>query len=437
MTKSSQSRSHRGRRPYLGHRRYRRGLIVGSACITAALVAAGCGSSGSGAAGSGGAKSPVKVGFLVNLTGTDIQYPDGLAGAKAAVRGINARGGIDGHPLQLEWCDVQSDVNTAESCARQMVSDGVAAVTGNQDNYGPQQTAIEQASGIPDIANDTMDASSEFTSPIEFPRSSGATGLFAAGVYYGLKVAKPAQKTFAFVGVQIPIVSALAQSTEQSVVKNGGVWKGSVEMPVTTTSFAPYVAAAASKHADITLLAMSGQQIAEFALAAEQAGDDFTTFSTAVAFPTSLLKTLDPTSAFARHMLFSADLPPWTATAQFPLLKQFDSDIQAEAKSGDKYAAPGYYSLAMLNAWYAVHMFAVVADQIHGTVDAKTMLTQLHKVSNLNFGLPPAWSPNVSGPPGFTRVSPSAWDEYMLTLVNGEFALAYPKPFSVEQFVAG
>jgi len=413
----------------------RRRLLVTAGCLAAVLAAAGCGSSGS--SGASGSKSPVKVGFLVALTGTDILYPDGLAGAKAAVRAINSSGGIKGHPLELDWCDVQSNVNTAEACARQMIKDGVAAVTGNQDNYGPQQTAIEQAADIPDIANDTMDASSQFTSPVEFPRSSGATGLFAAGAYYALKIAKPALKSFAFVGVQIPIVSALAQSTEQTVVKHGGVWKGSVEMPVTTTSFAPYVAAAEAKHADITLLAMSGQQIAEFALAAEQAGDDFTTFSTAVAFPTNVLKTMDPTSAFARHMLFSADLPPWTATAQYPLLKQFDSDIKAEAATGDKYAAPGYYSFAMLNAWYAVHDFAVVADQIPGTVSARTMIAQLRNVKNLNLGLPPLWSPNVPGPAGFTRLSPSSWDEYMLKLVDGKFALAYGKPFDVESFVAG
>jgi hypothetical protein len=282
-----------------------------------------------------------------------------------------------------------------------------------------------------------MDASSQFTSPIEFPLNSSSAGLYAAGVDYGLKVAKPALRSFAFVGVQIPIVTALAQTTEQSVVKNGGIWKGTVEMPVTTTSFAPYVAAAAAKHADVTYLAMSGQQEAEFALAAEQAGDDFTTWSAAASFPTNLLKTIGPTSPFVKSMLFVADLPPWTATSQYPLLKQFDSDMKAEAATGDKYAAPGYYSNAMLYGWYAVHAFAVVAGQVHGTVNAQSVLAQLRKVKDLDLGLPPVWSPNISGPNGFSRISPSAWDEYALKLVNGKWALAYSKPFDVESFVGG
>ena len=45
------------------------------------------------------------------------------------------------------------------------------------------------------------------------------------------------------------------------------------------------------------------------------------------------------------------------------------------------------------------------------------------------------WTPNASGPTGFGRVN--NWNEYMLKLVNGKLALAYPKSFSVESFVTG
>ena len=74
---------------------------AGPAAVVAALARAAVGPPAAGAAGprwwttslSGSPSSWL----LVNLTGTDTQYPDGLAGAKAAVKGINSRGGINGH----------------------------------------------------------------------------------------------------------------------------------------------------------------------------------------------------------------------------------------------------------------------------------------------------------------------------------------------------
>jgi branched-chain amino acid transport system substrate-binding protein len=402
-----------------------------------ALLAAACGGSSSGGSkASGGAtKSPIHIGYTVALTGTDALFPDGFAGAKAAVRGINARGGINGHPVVLDSCDVQSNVNVAESCTRKLIADGVVAFVSNQDNYGGQQTALEQSAGIADISNDTIAVSSQYNSPVEFPRSSGSNGLFAAGAYYGINITK--KTSFAFVGLQIPIVASLAASTKKTVLQHGGTWKGTVSMPATTTAFAPYVAAAAAKHADLTFLAMSGQQAAEFALAAEAAGDSFPTMATAVAFPTSVIKTLGPNTPFGKNMLFSADLPAWTATAQYPVLNTYNSDIKAEAASGDKYAGPNYYSIAMENAWYGVHMFQVIASKISGTIDAKSVLAQLKSTSNLSPGLQPPWSPNVAGPKGFDRIAPSDWNEYMLKIVNGQFALADPKPFNVESYVVG
>lgn len=382
-------------------------------------------------------KSPIKIGYPVALTGTDSLYPTALAGEKAAVAAINKSGGIRGHKVVLDWCDVKSNVNEAESCTRKLVGDGVVAFVGTGDNYGPEQEPIEKSANVADLGNFTATSPVEFNSPIEFPLTAGATGTFAAAPAYGLGVAKPKLKSFDFVGVQIPIVEALAKSTKASIASHGGTWNGTTFVPESTTTWAPYVAAAAAKHADITILSMAGPQMAEFALAAEAAGDNFRTFYLAEAVPTSLIKTFGPGTAFGKKLIFASYLPPWTATKQYPLLKKFVKDMKAQYASGTKYAAPSYYSIAMEFSWYAVHAFDLVASKIHGQITTKSMLQELRRVKTLTLGLTPPWSPNVKGPNGFSHVAPSDFHEYMLKLVKGQWALAYPKAIPVESYVAG
>lgn len=428
----------RGTRRESRRLRHRLHYVVAPAAIAAMVVSASAGVAYASAAATHAAnKSPIKIGYPVALTGTDSLYPTALAGEKAAVASINKSGGIQGHKVVLDWCDVKSNVNEAESCTRKLISDGVVAFVGTGDNYGPEQEPIEKSAGVPDLGNFTATSPVEFNSPIEFPLTAGATGTFAAAPAYGIGVATPKMKSFDFVGVQIPIVEALAKSTKASIVSHGGSWNGTTFVPESTTTWAPYVAAAAAKHADITILSMAGPQMAEFALAAEAAGDNFRTFYLAEAVPTSLIKTFGPATTFGKKLIFASYLPPWTATKQYPLLSKFLQDMKAEYSSGTKYAAPSYYSIAMEFSWYAVHAFDLVASKIHGTIDAKSMLQELRKVKTLTLGLTPKWSPNVTGPKGFSHVAPSDFHEYMLKVVNGNWALAYPKAIPVESYVAG
>lgn len=377
--------------------------------------------------------APVKLGFFVNLTGTDSQYPDALAGAKAAVRGINATGGINGHKVVLDWCDVQSNVNVAEACARNFVSAHVVASVGNNDNYGPQQTAILQSAKIPDIADESLAASSQFSSPIEFPTSSAALGLFAAGDYYGLKIAH--ETSFAFVGLQIPEVAALAASVESTVKAHGGKWAANIAMPASTTSFAPYAASAASSGAQVVYLGMSGPQAAEFAASSESAGYNFHAFVTATAYTQQTLESLGPNTSFAKKMYFASDIPPASAAKEFPLLKTYASNMAAEAKSGDTFAGPKYQSIAREEAWYAFHAAYVIGSMIKRRITTASMLKELRTAKHVQLGLQPAWTPSAKGPKGFARIN--SWNEYMLKIQNGKLVLAYSKSFNVESFVAG
>jgi ABC-type branched-subunit amino acid transport system substrate-binding protein len=436
------------RRPWL------RSTLAAVLCALAAIAIAACGSSsnssnassssssagGSSNSSTSGASapaststtasgSPIKLGFLVSTTGTDSQYPDGLAAAKAAVKGIDARGGIDGHSVVLDSCDVQSNVNIAEQCARKFVSDKDFAVVPFITNYGPQVTPILAAARVPMVGDISPDSPVQFNSPYEFLLNAGTEGTFDASVAYG-KIA--GFKTYTGVGVQIPIVAALMGSTQKAVETSGGQWKGFIGMPASVTQFAPYVASAQQKHADLAILAMTGPNVAEVSSAANSAGYAFHTFVTAIAYPPSTISTLQPNSAFAKQILFAADLPPVSATKQFPILKTYESDMNAEQATGDKYAGPDWRSPASEWAWYGIHAVQVIGNMIKGgDVTTTTMLQALRSAKNVKLGLTPAWTPDASGPKGFSRVT--NFDEYMEKLQNGQLVLAYNKPFSVEK----
>jgi branched-chain amino acid transport system substrate-binding protein len=99
-----------------GPRTFRGTAAVLAAC--AALVLAGCGSSHSS---SGSTGSPVKVGYLVPLTGT--AAANGLDEERGFNLGLQHFGKtVDGHPIDVTYLDTQSSPSIALSDARELVS---------------------------------------------------------------------------------------------------------------------------------------------------------------------------------------------------------------------------------------------------------------------------------------------------------------------------
>lgn len=115
----------------------RRSVSLTAVVAVVALVVAGCGSSSSSdkqSSSSGGkaSGSPVKIGYLASLTGFCSSFSqDYVRGAKLAVKLINAKGGADGHPLQLVVRDDQATPDVGVRQARDLVlSQGVKFLAG-------------------------------------------------------------------------------------------------------------------------------------------------------------------------------------------------------------------------------------------------------------------------------------------------------------------
>ena len=76
-------------------------------------------------------KEPIKVGAIFDLTGptADVGTPYS-EGVKAYVEWLNARGGVEGHPIELISADYAYKVDVAEQLYSQYVSEGVVAFMG-------------------------------------------------------------------------------------------------------------------------------------------------------------------------------------------------------------------------------------------------------------------------------------------------------------------
>src|SRR5262249_3759995 len=109
-------------------RHLRRGLAV-TALMACSAVAAAC-SSGGTASPSASPDAPVKVGYLLPLTG--IFTKNGVSEQDGFKLGLKHFGtSVDGHPIQVTYANDQGDPTVSLSMARQLVtSDHVQVVEG-------------------------------------------------------------------------------------------------------------------------------------------------------------------------------------------------------------------------------------------------------------------------------------------------------------------
>jgi branched-chain amino acid transport system substrate-binding protein len=123
----------------------------------------------------------IKLGIILNT----VYLPYAPQGARAAISAINADGGVDGHPLELEICDNQLKASAAAACARRFISESVVATVGDESSYGPDTNSPLANAKIAGIGTNPL-GSGDYASPRVFPFTSG--GLpFLGGAGFLLK----------------------------------------------------------------------------------------------------------------------------------------------------------------------------------------------------------------------------------------------------------
>jgi branched-chain amino acid transport system substrate-binding protein len=202
------------KRPTPSHRRPSWLALAAACVVAAAALASGCSSSGSTTSSSPSSASPadrssssssaadsglpaVHIAFTNTDQGTTGQ-PSLTSGAKAAVAYANKDlGGIDGHPVVLDYCSAGADAQTNQACGQQFANDKADKVvlTGLMFNGGPLYAALKP-SGIP-IVGFAPITQADFASPAYF----WTAGQLSEGGYIQLaRAVAPGLKTIGAVG---------------------------------------------------------------------------------------------------------------------------------------------------------------------------------------------------------------------------------------------
>jgi ABC-type branched-subunit amino acid transport system substrate-binding protein len=374
-----------------------------SACSSSPSSTASSNTASSNSASSNSAAatgSTIQIGVIAPATGP-VAYPDIEGAAAGAVRALNSAGGIGGHPVKLDFCDTALNPNQEQSCARQMVSDGVIATAGDFTPAAePQVIQILANAGIPSVGTWTF--SSEGTSsPYSFPFLDNNFFNNAAQVDWGMKAAG---KRVAEVRVDIPSTSTWGTFVGKAVKYLGGTLTASIAVPATATDLASQAAAVLASKPDVVNINLSDSALVSLVNNMDQLG--YTgKFVTTSGTPTAA--DLQSLGSRANQVLYVSPFAPGSAAAEIPGVEQFVTAMAAEHSAGDSNAPTDttYVRAEAVNAYVAVTAIAKVADAAKAT-DAKSLKAALDAASGVNLGgLIPPWTPGTSLFSQLSRIS--------------------------------
>jgi branched-chain amino acid transport system substrate-binding protein len=173
---------------------------LGSGCGHAATVLSGgvVAAAGAGSAGAASAKSPIKIGLVCSctgpLSGSVVDVPPAY---KAWVDSVNARGGINGHKVNLITKDDASNPTTSVAIVQGFVTaDHVVAIVDATTNDAAWANYVEQHK-VPVVGMDTSTAP-YYTNPDFYPEGQTEDSLFS-GIIQAVKQAGGPGTKFALV----------------------------------------------------------------------------------------------------------------------------------------------------------------------------------------------------------------------------------------------
>jgi branched-chain amino acid transport system substrate-binding protein len=231
--------------------------VLGSTLCVLALVSSACGSDdGGGDSDNGGASSsaalgpenkatgePIKVAFITEGVGPNVDNTEEVESAHAALKYINEHlGGIQGRPLEFTFeCQTKADPAAARECANQAVqSDAVALLTtplSTQDDV----TNVLKVSDLPVF---TTGGGAAYATPGEFHLGNGLGGLIGIPAAYA---EENGIKRVAVITVDVPAAVGPLTGLGKLAFGNAGAEMNLVPVPPGTADQSPQIQSALSQ----------------------------------------------------------------------------------------------------------------------------------------------------------------------------------------------
>lgn len=421
----------------------RRVLPLAAAVLLAATVAA-CGSSDSdsdtttGASTGAGAAAQTTAAAkpegspltLMVSTGVDTpqgSYPGDFAGAQAAALEINARGGVNGHPLEVITCNNENTPAGATRCVRQAVSEKVAAVVGTIPFGAAVFPTLEKAkvpsSLFPIIGMDLQ-------APTNFPINGGG---FAEFIGEGIVPERAGVTKLGIICGTVPGFDVTCANAKAIAESKGTEVAVQVPLSPTSTTFGGVIQELKSAGVDGVLSYTPVNQIPPLVQAGSAVGFNPTWVSSLDSFPDP--KALESTSKIASKLWLTSVFPPVTSASEYPGMSKYIESMEAADEQGIANATTEYQTGTSIHAWAAVHGLAEVAKTIDGEVTSTSLLAALKKAKDINIADLVTWSPGAEGLPNYPGLKDDAL-VYVGPVVDGVYTPDPKEPIAAAEGVS-
>jgi ABC-type branched-subunit amino acid transport system substrate-binding protein len=282
----------------------------------------------------------------------------------------NAKGGINGHKIDVIGCDDQSNPNVGAQCAQQAVREHVAALLGVFTLVGTSIWPIINAAGIPSIGL-VQYGPLDMTSPNAWPVTAAAPVANASSFGYLAKV-KGCQ-AIADVQADAGSNSDVPVALDKEAAAAAGVkYAGPFLLPATQgLANAPAIARSIASQANCANVA-DGQNGIILMKAILQQNPNFHFATNQLSLPTDWAAQLGPQGSALNGL---GGLAPDTSKA--PGIVAYLTQMKAKAP-GDTL---NEFSKLAWASWYA---FAQVASTIKGPITAQSVTAALGKASSVS-----------------------------------------------------
>lgn len=418
------------------------GLLA--ACSSSSTSATGSSvstSSGGGSASSsssaGPSGAPIKIGQIAPVNAPDFNTADSVAAVKAAFAQINKDGGVDGRPLQLDYCNEANDPNQATACARQMVNDGVVAtISSNSITAGPTIVQILGKAGITNVnwlPNSPAESAATSVYPIAVTQLEILESALVVVKAHSLtKVAYIGPNAATLAGVP-GLFQTYLPRLKASFVKTVLLPRGAI------ADYSPYAKQIIDSGAQVVALGLTQQQSVGVITALRQLGSNIWIATNASSMGADAA-IADLGSATSNVSIINPT--PWVHdVAAFPGLKQFIAGMNAEAASGDSAANLTTARPITVTDWGSAY---AIADELGQMITAKTEINAANfsaawsKAKNLTTdGVMGTWSPSdgISVPALKGNANLSFTSFYTFEPQNGHIVLTSTKPQNLLSYV--
>jgi len=384
-------------------------LAAIAVALSGILATSACGGSSTT-----GDKDTIKLMVTGPLDSATVSLPSIEVGGRAAVNEINAKGGVNGHKLELVVCNDKNDPNAAVACVRQAIKEDVAAVVGGFSSFEPQIVPLLERAGIPWVGNTAVQNS---TSKSYFMLGGeGAALAFAMAAY----LSDPAQecRKISAVAENAPSSQAAVQLFQTGVATAGGNNGKPAYGAETTADWGPVVAGAIDDGSNCLAVLGSPQNTPKIITAINQTGQDVKTAVPQSLFPDQAVaamgKTADGVILTSGYLPFTSEAPAVQNLVKEA--KALKSDVPLDGVLVSTYAS-----------------VRVVAEAAMGLKDVtpKTLTSALSELKGFDTGLGPVVDFTSTNPTKlFSRILNTK--VYLLKAENGKTVLAQPEPLDTK-----